>query len=59
MKRKINRHLTMMNYAGGFVLIGCGIYKLLVEQNSVAFVVSLIIALLGMTITELLNFKEV
>lgn len=59
MKGKINRHLTMMNYAGGAVLIGCGIYKLLVEQNAVAFIVSLIIALLGMTITELLNFKEV
>lgn len=59
MKRKINRHLTMLNYAGGVVLIGCGLYKLLVEQNAVAFVVAIIVALLGMTITEIVNFKEV
>lgn len=59
MKRKINRHLTMMNYAGGLVLIGCGLCKLLVERNAVAFVVALIIALLGMCITEIVNFKEV
>lgn len=59
MKQKINRHLPMMNYAGCCVLIGCGIYKLIVEHNAVAFVVALIIALLGMTITKLLNLKEV
>lgn len=59
MKRKINRHLTMMNYAGGVALIGCGIYKLVAERNAVAFVVALIVSLLGMTITEIVNLKEV